>query len=435
LKKLVSYTAFSLLIFFLGACKKEKKDTTSPLISISSPASGQTYNMFDTLLVTAHVSDETQLTSVVVSLNDLNNIPVQNTVPVTLQGKDFTFSIKYILTEYHLQSGFYNLSITANDGSNSHQAIRQVYINESPTLKTGYYMVGATLPKSIVKYDINMNPQGSITLNTGFNGMAYGGYNRQLFVNGNINQSYQTYNAQSNVDWSAPYGGGGLPQCMGVYSDGQKPYIAYYSGYVVSYSNTGTLSKSYINSNNSYYATYFTMGNTYNTGVYKEKFGTAGNKIICFGKNTGIAVNSNFTPCSVLGIFEHTSDELYILGNDAGNNAVVYLYSVSANIFTGPISSFPAGKLLSAVQIDPDYLIFASASGNIYGYRYSTGTTLSLANITAQKLFYHPKMKELTAASKNALYVYSVSGNYALNQQNMQVLADSIIGFEIITNK
>ncbi len=423
------------MIFFLADCKKEKKDTTSPLISISSPGGGQIFNMFDTMAVTAHVSDETKLTSVVVSLNDLNNIPVQNTIPITIQSKDFTFSIKYAITEYHLPSGFYNLSITANDGSNSHQSTKQVYINESSTQKTGYYIVGASLPKNIVKYNVSMIQQSLITLNTGFNGMAYGGYYNQLFVNGNINQSYQTYNAQTNtLAWSAPYGGGGLPQCMGVYSDGQKPYISYYSGYVTSYLSTGTINKNYINANTNYYATYFNMGSTYNAGIYKDKFNSGGDKIICFGKNSGIAVNSNFTPCRVRGIFEHTADEFYILGNDTANNAVLYLYTVSANIFVGPMS-LPAGKLLSAAQIDSDYLVFASANGNIYGYRYSNGSALSLANVTAQKIFYHPKMLELTAACKTNLYVYSVSGNYALSQQSMQVLSDSIIGFEVVTNK
>ena len=280
-----------------------------------------------------------------------------------------------------------------------------------------------------------MTVQGFSILNTGFNGMAYGGYYHQLYSNGNINQSFQSYDAQTNtLEWSLPYGGGGLPQYTGVFSDGKKPYVCFYSGNVVSYSEIGTIDKTYTNTNVNYYPVYFNTFSTYNAGIYKDKFSSTSDKIICYLKNGGAAVNSNYTPCNVTAIFEHTSDELYVLGNDATNNAVLYLYSVSTNVFAGPLS-LPSGKLLSAVQIDPDYLALASESGTIYGYRYSNGNTLALASIKAQKLIYKAKMYELTAASKNTLYVYSVSGNYSLGLSNTHVLSDSIIGFEVVTNK
>ena len=425
-----------MLIFFSSCKKKEDKDTTSPIISISSPGGAQTYNMFDTITVVAHVSDETKLTAVFVSLNNSDNIGVQNDVSVAIQSKDFTFTVKYVLTEYHLASGFYNISVTANDGSNSHQSTAQVYINESPTLRTGYYVVGATQPKSIARYDAAFNPvAGTISLNTGFNGMAYGGYYKQLFVNGNINQSYQTYNTGlNNITWAMNYGGGGLPQYMGVYSDGKQPYVSFYTGNVVSYSSSGVIDRTYKNNSTNYYATTFAFGTGYNIGIYKEKFNAAGDKIISFGKNTGIAQNSNLTPCNVLAVFERTGDEFYVLGNDASNNFVFYMYTVSTNLFAGPFA-LPGGKLLSAVQIDSDYLVYSTSNGTIYGHRYSNGTTLALASVMAQKMIYKNKLNELTAAVKNSLYVYSVSGNYTLTQQNMQLFTDSIIGFEVLTNK
>ncbi|HWY37636.1 MAG TPA: Ig-like domain-containing protein [Bacteroidia bacterium] len=423
------------MIFFSPGCKKKKEDTIPPLVSISNPVSGQAFNMFDTITVTAHVSDETQLTSVVVSLNDGNNIPVQSAVSISIQSKNFTFTLKYPLTEYHLTSGNYYISIIANDGSNSHQSTTQVYVTESPTLKTGYFITGISQPKNIGRYDVNFNPTGNISLNTGFNGMAYAGYYRQLYVNGNINQSFQAfYEPTSSPVWSGAYGGGGLPQDMAVFTNGREPYISYYSGYVISYSNNGTTDKTYKNANNTYYASRFCFGSSYNLGIYKDKLGTATDKIISFGKNTGIAFNSNFAPCSVVTMFPHTDDEFYVLGNNTANNVQLYLYTVSANVFAGPLS-LPAGKLLSAAQIDPDYLVFSLDNANIYGYRYSTGNTLSLANIAAQKLFYHPKMYELTVAASKTLYVYPVTGSYALGTASSHIFSDSITAFEVITNK
>jgi hypothetical protein len=391
--------------------------------------------MFDTIVVSAHVSDETKLTSVVVSLNNSDNSLAQNPVSVGIQGKDFTFSIKYVLTEYRLTTGSYNISITAGDGTNSHQSTASVFIVESPTVKTGYYIAGSSQPKNITKYDLSFNSAANISVNTGYNGMAYGGYNQQLFVNGNTNQSYQTFDSQTNsLSWSLPYSGGGLPQFMGVCSDGKKPYVSMYTGNVVSYSEAGVISKTYSNSAAGYYNTYFSFGAMYDLGIFKDKFGTGPDKIISFGANTGVVQNSNIVPFKVVGIFEYMLDEFYILGNDASNNAVYSLYTASTNVCTPP-TSLMNGKMLSAVQIDSDYMIFSSANGNIYGFRYSNTNILSLAGVVAQKLFYHPKMHELTASCKNNLYAYSVSGNYILTQQNMHVLADSIIGFEVITNK
>ncbi len=422
------------MIFFLAGCKKEKKDTQSPLISISNPAEGQIFSMFDTMQVTAHVSDETHLTSIVVALTDLNNIPVQGNYPVSLQSNDFTFTINYVISEFRLLSGFYYLSVTANDGTNSRQSTRKIYINESPTLKTGYYIVGATQPKNVIRYDAAMVQKNLISLTTGFTGMAYSGYNHQLYINGHVNQSLQAVDAAYNeqLNWTSAYSVGS--NFTSIYTDGKKPYIGYYSGSLSSFASSGGYSTSYINNNTGYYPVYFTTTSTYGVGIYKDKFGIAGNQIITFGKNNGIAINSRYTPCYIVGIFERTQDELYILGNDTNSNPVIYLYSVTGNFFTGPMS-LPAGKLVSAVQIDSDYLIFAAQSGNIYGYRFSTNNAISLASINAQKISFQPKMYELTASSKNNLYTYSLSGNYNLTQVNMQVLADSIIGFEVVTNK
>lgn len=394
----------------------------------------QTFHMFDTIVVNAHVSDDVKLTSVTVSLTDMNNTPVQFTANIPIQGKDFSFTIKYILSEYRLNTGNYQISINANDGTNSHQSTQKIFVIESPTVKTGYAIVGASTPKVIAKYDTSFVSTGSINVSTGFNGMAYGGYNQQLYINGNINQGFQSYNMQAGVaDWSMPYGSSGIPQYMGVYSDGQKAYVSHYYGNLIAYSNTGQSVKTFTNNASGYYVSYFNFGSTYDMAVVKDKFGTGPDKIVCY-KLTGVPNNDNFTPCSIVGIFEKRFDQFYILGNDATGKSVFSLYDASANTCT-PVSVLANGKMLSAVQIDPDFMIFSCDNGNVYGFRYSNSNVLPMAGVMAQKLFYQPKMTELTASVKNNLYVYSVSGNYTLTQRKMQVFADSIIGFEVITNK
>ncbi len=431
MKKQIFNIAFYLLIFFLVACKKEKKDTQSPLVSISSPAEGQSFHMFDTITINAHVGDETHLASVVVSLNDLNNFAIQANYSVPIQGTDFSFTIHYPLTEYHLPSGFYYLSVSANDGTNLRQSTRKIYINESPVIKTGYYIALTSQPKIITRYDTTFNPKNTITLTTGFNGMAYGGYYHQLYINGNTNQAMQAIDPTNNdqPSWNLPYNVNSPFTCLS--TDGVKPYVGYYGGSLMSLTNAGITSTTYTNSSSIYYPVLFTVTSQYGVGIYKDK--TGGNsKLVTFGKNNGIAQNNNYTPCNVVAIFEHTADELYVLGNNASNQAVIYLYSVSNNSFANP-QSLPPGKIISAVQVSPDFILFAIENGGVYSFSYSSGITPVLSS-PVQKMFFQSKMNELTASYKNNLYIYSLSGN-SLTLKHIQVLADTIAGFEVITNK
>jgi hypothetical protein len=389
--------------------------------------------MFDTIHVQAQVSDETHLTSVVIQLTDLNSIPVQSSYSIPITGKSISVDYKYQINEYRLPSGFYYLSILANDGSNTHQGVKKIYITESPTVKTGYYITTGLSPKTISRYDTTLALQNSVHLNTGFNGMAYGGYYHQLYINGNASQSLTAIDPTVNDQqkWSSLYNVNDAFTCIS--SDGTYPYVGYYSGKVRTFTSAGNNGVTYVNSNNNLYPKYFTTTGTYGVGIYKDKTG-GGDKLICFTKNTGIAFNSNFTPCSVTDVFEHTQDEFYVLGNDGSNQAVLYLYSASGNVFNGPLS-LPAGTLVAAAQADSDFILFALSNGTIYGYRYSTNNTLILTSQQAQKLFYHPKLAELNVSYKNFLYTYRLSTNYSLNLVNTRALTDTIVDFEVITNK
>lgn len=390
--------------------------------------------MFDTIAVSARVSDETQLTSIVICLMDANNSALQYSLSVPIQSKDFTFNVNYLLTEFHLPSGNYNLSVTANDGSNSTQRNVQIYITESPTVKTGYYIVGASQPKLIVKYNVAMAQQNTITLNTAFNGMAYGGYKDQLYVNGDISQPMVAYDVNTNAaTWSQPYTGGGLPSFECIASDGRKAYIGYYAGYVRAFTETGQNSTSYFNGSTTLYPYSFFIGSSYAIGVYHDKF-VPGDKLSAYFSSSGICTNSTFMPIQVLGIFQWDADHFIFAGNNSLNQAVFYFYTVSTN---GLSAAYPlsTAKLLSAAMLDFDNLLLALDDGTLTRYQCSSGNATVLATLKAQKIVYNPKMQELNAAATNAVYTYSVSSNYALTLTGFTTLADSIIGFEVITNK
>jgi hypothetical protein len=423
-----------LMLIFFAACKKEKKDTASPRVVISNPASGAAFNMFDTIKVTASVSDETQLTSVVVGLSDANNSAVQYSYAVPLQGNSFTFNIDYYLVNQHLASGFYCLTVTANDGSNSTYASAKIHITESPTQRTGYFIVTASQPKLIHECGLNLAVQNSISLATGFNGMAFGAYYQQLYINGNLYQPFQAYDATANgITWNYPYDNSGLPYFTSVTTDGKKAYMGYFSGDIGSATFTGMPSTSYSSGSTTLYPYYFTLTTDYGVGAFKDKFGGS-DKLYSFLRSSGQVHNSLFSPLQVLGIFERSTDQLFVVGNNASNQAVYYLFNVSTNGLQGPFT-LPAGRLLSVQAVNTDYLALALDDGKIYGHQHSNGNSTVLANLKAQQISYHPKLGELFAASSSTLYSYSLSTNYVMTLTGSATASDSILAFEVITNK
>lgn len=383
------------------------------------------------------MSDETQLTSVTIRLTDINNITLQYTQAVPLNGKDFNFSIPYVLNEFHLASGSYYITLKANDGSNTTERSVQIYVVASPTVKTGYFWVGATQPKIIVRADANLVQQSTISLSTGFNGMAFGAYYQQLFINGNLNQAFVGYDAVMNGNvWTIPYNASGLPEFECVATDGQKAFIGYYGGTVSSVTNTGGPSTYYSAGNSNYYPYYFALTTSYALGAYKDRSGGS-DRLYCYFRNSGVGTNNAFLPTRVLGIFEYSNTQMYIFGNLSSGQAAYWIYDVTLNGLSSPFV-IPNGKLLSVVQAEPNYFLLALDDGKIYGYTNTTylgGTYSVVANLRAQKLAYNAALRELTASSNTSLYSYSLSTNYALNLSSALNAGDSIIGFEVITNK
>jgi hypothetical protein len=130
-------------------------------------------------------------------------------------------------------------------------------------------------------------------------------------------------------------------------------------------------------------------------------------------------------------MFEKAQDTLYVVGNDATNQAVVGFYTPSNNTFSN-FSISGTGKMLSATKVNNEYILIATTTG-IYPL---IGLSLNapLSPSVAQKLSYQPKLNRLTAASNVSLNSYYVATN-SLSLISTKVLADSIIDFEVITNK
>ena len=451
-----------LFIFFLIGCKKDKKTNPPPVITFNAPSPGQgcsyaldstlgTYTM--TINVNAQVSDNEHLASINVTLVDINHVPQQGSVNVPISSADFTFNLNYEVTQFRLPSGTYYIQVTASDGSNTTVAYQPIYIYTSPSILWGYCAVLKSNNKSIGFYGPSGNSLVySIPLNQSYNGMKYGGYNAQLYVNGNGTQMpFQAFSMQPQSNLLAFTESANLSQqnytCL--YTDGNKPYVGFSNGDIYSYLSTSFPSTSYrYSTGNAVYPYFFTTTSLYGVGAFKNTNGTP-DQLVAFNLSSGstfqhfqLVINTALK--SVVAIFEKAQDSLYVLGNDTNNNAVVYIYSpvenrISAYSFAGT----GLGKMLSATKINNEYVLFSTATG-VYS---CIGLSLNIVPgfSGAQKLVYQPGLNLLTVGNSGS-GSSSLTG-YALITNTLSVttfsaitnrtlnFGDSLIDFEVITNK
>ncbi|MFI5141598.1 MAG: hypothetical protein ACHQII_04525, partial [Bacteroidia bacterium] len=184
--------------------------------------------MFDTITVNASVVDNEHLSYINVVLTDANHTPLQASYSVPITSAGFTFNIRYVLTQYHLQTGNYFMQITADDGYNTIASYQPIYITESPTLFWGY-CVALKDSSRIYQLDTAGTKISHIVLSQSYNGMKYGPYYQQLFVNGKNSMPFQSFYVQpQSINQSQYYSviaNTNQINYTSLYTDGIKPYV------------------------------------------------------------------------------------------------------------------------------------------------------------------------------------------------------------------
>jgi hypothetical protein len=442
--KLIFRASFFLFIFFLLSCKKDKKDVIAPTITCTAPAVGDHHNMFDTITVSATVTDDQHLAYINVTLTDYNHTPLQASYSVPIKSAGFTFTIKYILTQFHLQTGNYLIQITADDGYNTGSLYQPITITESPTQLWGYCTALKNTPHIINQISAAGSSISSITLAQAYNGMKYGGYNQQLYVNGKGTMPFQAIYLQPGAANQLAYSASATINQQDytcIYTDGYKPYIGFLNSDINSFDNTGAYSTSYRLNDPNFYPYLFTKTSSYGVGVFKSKNVAAygPDKIVSFS-GFGAFFNSSTLPAAkikVVALFEKGDDSLYVLGNDSNNQAQVYIYYAPDNNFSNALINGSLGSMLSAVKVSSNYAIFSTASGYYSVNEISVNQNSLFSTGGAQKLTYQPKLNMLTAAvgfNLNSYYVSTYSLTPIATNPSINC-SDSIIDFDVITNK
>lgn len=142
------------LLIMLSCGKKE--DSDNPEITFIDPVAGYVVNMPDTLDVRVEISDDRIISSVVLSLVDENKVPVIPAEYYYPNSPEFSIQASLPIIDKALESGNYQLLVTATDGINSKDKYREIQINGLPAEIMAYIVVTAQFDfKSTI---IKLNP-------------------------------------------------------------------------------------------------------------------------------------------------------------------------------------------------------------------------------------------------------------------------------------
>lgn len=113
-------------------------DTSDPRIKFISPAEDYLVNIPDTIDIEVEISDDRVIKTVAVSVVDENKIPLVQAKYYTPNTNHFYLQTSFELTDKSLDSGPYQILVSAFDGENSKDKYRTIILNEIPARIDAY---------------------------------------------------------------------------------------------------------------------------------------------------------------------------------------------------------------------------------------------------------------------------------------------------------
>lgn len=390
----------------LASCKKGE-DEELPAIQIQSPANGFQANVFDTLRVRIHVSDNRQLVNLRVQLVTTQLAAVLPAVNLSLEGRSDDADFNYIISNHRMASGNYYLAVEATDGNNTARAYTNIYVTGVPRALNGFF--AATIPVTgtlnIYKGDTSWNATLFSSYASDFTDMAVSGYWQQVYTNGVYTGPLKATSIDGSTSgFSIQSIAGPVPYWGPLSTRDARLWVAYRAINVFkSLDQTGAPSFTSATDPGFYPGLSLQSGNR----LYTEQkdISSANARMVVYSTAGG---GLQETPMSVdaVAMFEKDPDNIYVAGNTLGQGHLL-IYDFTTNGFWEPIA-LPAAAITCAAQVDSNTVLLGMSNGNVYRFTYNPVGLLTWATgITPTVLRYDDVNDEIYTAEGSNVKVYS----------------------------
>lgn len=418
--------SFFIIQLFIS-CKKDK-DTVPPVISVLSPRENNSFSVFDTLRITAEISDESQLTYVSIQLMEENLTPAQSLYRETVSGKNYSLQSDYIIYDTQLLSGVYFLKVSASDGVNETKDYVKLYISESASSRQGIFLIST--PGTVVNVsflDSALNVQPFITRYCDYTASCVSSKNQYINLLGEEICGLTSFRINDKSgQWDEP-AMGSSPYFTHLDFYNEISYVCYREGNIRGFDKNGAMQFSAV-SNAGYYPLRAFLQNTDLLVAENEKSGSGKRLSVFF--STGSYRQSIPISLEIMAFAKKDNDNIFLFGNEDGKGKIL-LYNTSKNEIGSPYP-FPAENFNDAVQINSNTYLVALPDA-VYKYNYSPVNFVEfIQQPGVEKLKYDEVNGVVLASAGNMLGIYSaVSGQQLNTYTHTQPIRD----FHLLYNK
>jgi len=430
---------FSLLILFFS-CKKDPPADT-PTVQISAPAGLQTFNVFDTIMVTAHVADPQGLKTVNVYLANSQSTQVLPIVSPAITSNDMQITVPYILNDIHLASGAYYITIKASNGTNTAVAFQQVNINAAPTRRLAVYAITRSGHNTIVwQIDSQLHVSGSNNIACDFSAADVNSYYQQLYITPLDSGNANAYNVPAfGGAWNITGTYSIIPSFTNVYSYGDAAYVSFYNntgdGYINYYNHLGAL-QTHINDNTGFYPIKTFLWNGYLFVEEKDKISTSENLVLYYPQS-GLGYQQIALPGPLVGMCGMDNDHVFVFGNTPTGSPYLRQYTISTNNISYSPYTLPLAKLLSVAQLSSGTFLVGFNNGiiNEYVFTPTLNTIQYISAVNATSMRYDAVNSQLVVGTGKVVQEYSCGPTSGTFIATTTSFPDSVTDVQILFNK
>lgn len=405
------------IIFLMFGCSKKYIDP-APSITVGSPYENQSFNAFDTVRISALISDNMLVKSVKVSLFKYdNNKQVLHSLNFSPNQPEYKLNALYHLNDLYLEGGAYYFRITASDGNSSSSEYINITIGEASKIRTGAFIVSTSGSNVNIDYMDNQNVVSAFkSIVSDYGASSENLYGQFIHVMGKNTGNLLALNvADASEQWQVPFGAS-FPNLFfeEMHYANRLLFVGFTQGVVRAYNKYGNIEYAFASPQG------YKPGNilhTTNHLITEQKQITGQGIQIAAYYNASSALRQQLTlQGDIVAMFEINSNEVLVFANE-GTNGKIWVYNIEHNQLYSQKTLIGENIKCAAATGNENYLV--GVANDVRSYNLPANTLLPYINSIYPNLIRFDELSnKVYVVSNNVLRIYNYSSMALLHTYN-----------------